>query len=135
MLLVAAMVLLLPLHFWWRRRGKPSRPRPIPVSAESLEPPLARWADAGEYRAVASVSAIRLRAAVAERVAAAHAGLDTERVLAALAAAHPEWPLDEIGDLLRALDDARFGSRPAADVLELSHSTLELRERLRRAAA
>jgi hypothetical protein len=135
MLLVAAMVLLLPLHFWWRRRGKPSRPRPIAVSAESLEPPLARWADAGEYRAVASVSAIRLRAAVAERVAAAHAGLDTERVLAALAAAHPEWPLDEIGDLLRALDDARFGSRPAADVLELSHSTLELRERLRRAAA
>lgn len=135
LLWAVALTLLVPLHLWWRRRGKPTRTRPPTIRAEALEPPLARWADAGEYRAVASVSAARLRAAVAERVAAAHPGLDTERVLAELAAARPEWPLDQLGDLLRALDDARFGLIPSPDVLELSQSTVELRDRLLRAAA
>ncbi len=130
-----ALVLLLPAHIWWRRRGKPTRAQPPTIRPEALEPPLARWADAGEYRAVAGVSANRLRAALSERVAAAHSGLDTERVLAELAAARPEWPLEELGDLLRALDDARFGVTPAPDALELSRSTIELRDRLLRAAA
>ncbi|HEU4681582.1 MAG TPA: hypothetical protein VFS51_07550, partial [Gemmatimonadales bacterium] len=112
-----------------------TRPQPLAVSADALEPPLSRWADAGEYRAVVGVSAARLRAAVAERVAAAHPGLDTERVLAELAAARPEWPLEELGDLLRALDDARFGHTPFPDALELSRSTIQLRDRLLRTAA
>lgn len=131
----AALIVLLPVHLWWRRTGKPSRPQQLPIRPEALDPPLARWADAGEYRAVAGVSAVRLRAAVAERVAAAHPGLDTERLLAELAAARPEWPLEELSELLRALDDARFGATPARDALALSHSTLELRDRLLRAAA
>jgi hypothetical protein len=131
----AALALLLPAHIWWRRRGKPTRARPLAIRNDALEPPLARWADAGEYRAVASVSTTRLRAALAERVAAAHSGLDTERVLAELAAARPEWPLEELGELLRALDEARFGTTPAPEVLELSRSTSELRDRLLRAAA
>jgi hypothetical protein len=131
----AALVLLLPIHLWWRRRGKPTRAQPPAILAGAFEPPLSRWADAGEYRAVASVSAAQLRAALAERVAAAHPGLDTERVLAELAAARPDWPLEELGALLRALDDARFGLTPSPDALELSQSTLELRDRLLRAAA
>jgi hypothetical protein len=135
MLWAATLALLLPLHFWWRRRGKPIRAQRAVVRADALEPPLSRWADAGEYRAVAGVSAARLRTAVAERVAAAHPGLDTERVLAELAAARPEWPLEELGDLLRALDDARFGDTAFPDALELSRSTIELRDRLLRAAA
>jgi hypothetical protein len=130
---VAAAVLLLPLHVWWRRRGKPVRASvSIP---EPPEPPLARWADAGEYRAVANISAGRLRAAVAQRVSAAHPGLDTERLLAELAASRPNWPLQELGDLLRALDDARFGLTASPDALGLSRSTLELRDRLLREAA
>jgi len=132
---VVALVLLLPVHLWWRRRGRPTRAQPPAVRADSLEPPLARWADAGEYRAVASVSTARLRAVLAERVAAAHPGLDTERVLAELAAARPEWPLEELGDLLRALDDARFGHTASPDALELSRSTIQLRDRLARTAA
>jgi hypothetical protein len=130
-----ALALLLPVHLWWRRRGKPTRVQPSVIDADTLEPQLSRWADAGEYRAVASVSAARLRAAVAERVAAAHPALDTERVLAELAAARPEWPLEELGDLLRALDDARFGHTPSLDALELSRSTIRLRDRLLRTAA
>jgi hypothetical protein len=131
----AALALLLPAHLWWRRRGKPGRALQPTIRPDAFEPPLGRWADAGEYRAVASVSAVRLRAAVAERVAAAHPGLDTERVLAELAAARPEWPLEELGELLRALDDVRFGHSPAPGALELSRSTDDLRDRLLRAAA
>ena len=128
-----AIAALLPLHLWWRRRGKPV---PFVASRPELpEPPLARWADDGEYRAVANVAAIRLRTALAQRVAAAHPGLDTERLLAHLAAARPDWPLEELGDLLRALDDARFGQTGSPEALELSQSTLAMRDRLLREAA
>jgi hypothetical protein len=130
-----ALILLLPVHLWWRRRGKPMRAQPPVIPPDALEPPLHRWADAGEYRAVAGISALRLRTALAQRVTAAHPGLDTERVLAEVAAARPQWPLDELGDVLRALDDARFGVSPSPDVLELSRSTLELRDRLLKSAA
>jgi hypothetical protein len=128
-----ALVLLLPLHLWWRRRGKPLPPAPV-VSAIA-DPPLARWADAGEYRAVANVAAIRLRTAVARQVAAAHTGLDTERFLSELAAVRPEWPLEELGELLRALDDVRFGTAGSPEVMELSQSTFTLQDRLLREAA
>jgi hypothetical protein len=123
-----SLALLLPLHLWWRRRGKPI-PAVEPATAVP-DPPLNRWADAGEYRALANISAIRLRSAVANRVAAAHPGLDTERLLSELAAVRPEWPLAELGEILRGLDEARFGVAPAADSLELSRSSLALRKRL-----
>jgi hypothetical protein len=135
LLWLGGVALLLPLHLWWRRRGKPVRAAPPALRPDALEPSLPRWADAGEYRAVANVAVVRLRAALAERVPAAHQGLDTERVLAELAAARPEWPLDELGDLLRALDDVRFGVAPSAVALGLSRSTMELRDRLLRDAA
>jgi hypothetical protein len=124
---------LLPLHLWWRWRGKPSPV--VPIQPELPEPPLARWADDGEYRAVANVAAIRLRTALAQRVAAAHPALDTERLLAQLAAVRPDWPLNELGDLLRALDDARFGETGTPEALELSQSTMVMRDRLLREAA
>jgi hypothetical protein len=127
------LALLLPLHLWWRRRGKPVR---VALSFPTFpEPPLDRWADDGEYRAVANVAAFRLRAALAERVAAAHQSLDTERVLAELKAARPDWPLEELSYLLRALDGARFGHVTAPEVMILLRSSLELRDRLLREAA
>lgn len=50
-LLVLALVLLLPLHWGWRRRG----PVPPPVRERRAAPPgvavLTAWADAGEFRA------------------------------------------------------------------------------------
>jgi hypothetical protein len=127
------LLALLPLHIWWRRRGKPVPM--VPTRPELPDPPLARWADDGEYRAVANVAAIRLRTALAQRVAAAHPALDTERLLAELAAARPDWPLNELGELLRALDDARFGVTGTPEALELSQSTLVMRDRLLREAA
>jgi hypothetical protein len=125
---VISLALLLPLHLWWRRRGKPTRAAAL--VAPAADPPLDRWADAGEYRAVANISAVRLRSAVAQRVAAAHPGLDTERLLSDLAAVRPDWPLAELGDILRGLDEARFGVAPASDALALSRSSLAMRARL-----
>jgi hypothetical protein len=125
---VISLALLLPLHLWWRRRGK-STQAPAP-NHPVAEPPLDRWADDGEYRAVANISAVRLRSAVAQRVAAAHPGLDTERLLSDLAAVRPDWPLAELGDILRGLDEARFGIAPASDALALSRSSVAMRARL-----
>lgn len=135
LLWLTAVALLLPLHLWWRRRGKPTRGATLVLRPDALEPPLARWADAGEYRAVANVAAARLRAAVEQRVTSAHPGLDTERVLAEIAAARPEWPLEELSELLRALDNVRFGLVPSSEVMRLSRSTIEMRDRLLRNAA
>jgi len=132
---LASLALLLPVHLWWRRRGKPARTATPAGRPDGLDFPLARWADAGEYRAVANVAAGRLRAAVEQRVASAHSGLDTERVLAEIAAARPLWPLKELNDLLRGLDDVRFGLVPSSEVLSLSRSTMEMRDRLLRDAA
>jgi len=132
---LASLALLLPVHLWWRRRGKPARTATPAGRPDGLDFPLARWADAGEYRAVANVAAARLRAAVEQRVASAHSGLDTERVLAEIAAARPLWPLKELNDLLRGLDDVRFGLVPSSEVLSLSRSTMEMRDRLLRDAA
>ena len=135
LLWLTSVVLLLPLHLWWRRRGKPTRGAPVTIPPEALQPPLARWADAGEQRAVAHLATAQLRAALAERVPAAHTGLDTERVLAELAAARPTWPLEELGALLRSLDDVRFGAVTSLEALKLSRSSMALRDRLLREAA
>lgn len=135
LLWLLAAVLLLPLHLWWRRRGKPVRTAPAALRPDTLDVPLARWADAGEYRAVANVAAARLRGAVEQRVASAHSGLDTERVLAEIAAARPQWPLQELSELLRGLDDVRFGVVPSSEALSLSRATIEMRDRLLRDAA
>jgi hypothetical protein len=130
-----SVVLLLPLHLWWRRRGKPTRTAAPTPRPDALEAPLSRWADAGEHRAVASLATAQLRAALADRLPAAHMGLDTERVLAEVAAARPEWPLEDFGTVLRSLDDVRFGAAPSGQALDLSRSSMALRERLLRDAA
>lgn len=127
-LLAAAALLLAPVHWWWRRRGHP-RPRPsLPLPGPD-EAPLDGWADAGETRAVASVATARLRGLIAARMPAAHTGLDTEAVLQAIAG-RADWPLAELGDVLRSLDEARFGHTPFPDAIGLARWVDELAPRL-----
>lgn len=50
-----ALLLVLPVHWWWRRTG-PTAPRPRPASRPPVLPPremLEAWAAAGELRAAA----------------------------------------------------------------------------------
>jgi hypothetical protein len=132
-LLAAAALLLAPLHWWWRRRGHP-RPRPALPAPGPDNAPLDRWVDAGETRAVASVASARLRALIAARMPAAHAGLDTESVLQ-IVATRADWPLGELGDVLRSLDEARFGHTAFPDAIGLARWVEELAPRLVQEAA
>jgi hypothetical protein len=125
---------LAPLHWWWRRREKGRQVFALPPAGGG-EPPLERWADAGESRAVAAAATARIRWAIAERLPAAHVGLDTEDLLRVVRAAGPAWPLGELGDLLRSLDEARFGERTFPDALGLARWAGEVEPRLIREAA
>jgi len=132
-LLLVAVLLLAPLHWWWRRRGRPT-PRPALTLLRAAAPPLDRWSDAGESRAVAAIAARRLRSAIAARMPAAHTGLDTEDLLE-IAARRGDWPLAELTNLLRALDEARFGHAAVADAVGLARRAEELAPRLAPEAA
>jgi hypothetical protein len=94
-----------------------------------VRPPLDRWSDAGETRAVASVATRQLRAYIAAREPAAHVGLDTDDLLRAVAG-RTDWPLPELGDLLRSLDEARFGQGAFPDAVGLARWADELTPRL-----
>jgi hypothetical protein len=134
LLWLIAAVLLAPLHRWWRRRGKERKVFILPPPRGG-EPPLERWADAGESRAVAAAATVRLRWAIAEALPPAHVGLDTEDLLRVMRAARPVWPLGELADVLGSLDEARFGERTFPDALGLARWAGELEPRLVREAA
>lgn len=121
-------LLLAPLHWWWRRRGRPTTTAPAATGGPRL--PIDRWSDAGESRAVAAAAAGRLRGLLAARIPSAHPGLDTESAIAEVRGARPDWPVDELGELLRALDRVRFGQAAGPDALALARRAGQLEPRL-----
>ncbi len=135
LLLILAIALLAPIHWWWRRRGHPVRKPTATKTAGPVKPPLERWADAGESRAVAAAATSRLRTALAVRLPGALPSLDTEAVLAHVAEQRPDWPSAELADVLRALDAARFGSGALPDAIGLARWAAELEPRLAQEAA
>jgi hypothetical protein len=60
----------------------------------------------------------------------AHTGLDLERCLAVIAELRPAWPQEEISNLLRALDMARFAPLATAEPGELYTRAMALGARL-----
>ncbi|HET8622833.1 MAG TPA: hypothetical protein VFM14_04675 [Gemmatimonadales bacterium] len=102
--LAVAVVLLLPLHWWWRRRG-PGMAVAAPELA-AADPPVGRWAEAGEGRVVLDAAVERLRAAI-----------ETRRGDAALA---------EANSLLDSLETARFADEPVPDAVELYNRAARL---------
>ena len=61
--------------------------------------------------------------------------LDTDSVLAKVAEKRPDWPLSELAEILRGLDDARFGNGTLPDAMGLARWAAELEPRLQREAA
>ncbi|HYL29810.1 MAG TPA: hypothetical protein VEU27_07815 [Gemmatimonadales bacterium] len=124
-----AALVLVPVHLWWRRRGR--APAVAPVGpAGSPELPVVRWAEAGEPRAVVGATVERLRDLIAGQIPDARPDLDTDALLAVVAGARPDWPVAELGDLLRALDEARFAHGPGIDALGMHQWAGELEGRL-----
>jgi hypothetical protein len=125
--LLAAAALLAPLHWWWRRRGA------VPVAAAAAatpRPPLARWADAGEGRAALAAAAAELRVAIARGAPVATPALETEECIRSVRESRPDWPVDDLAALLRALDAARFQPGARADAAALVADTGRMARRL-----
>jgi hypothetical protein len=118
-LMVAAV-----LGLWLARRRRPPRATAaVPAAPAPPELPLMRWLGAGERRAVATIAAHRLRAAVAEVVPAAAVTSDVETWATAVTEARPSWPVDELADVMRALERARFAPLAGDDLVELVDRT------------
>jgi len=131
MLLLSAL-LLIPVHLLWRRRGKAlarAPARPVPGL------PLERWADAGEVRVVLAAATAALRDAIARAVPEATPAVDVPQALAAVRAARPDWPHDEIADVLGALEEARFTPEAFPDAAGLATWAQNLAAQLTKAAA
>ena len=128
-LLGLALLVVVPAQLWWRRRGRPTTLAPV-GPAHLAEVPVERWAEAGEPRAVIGAAVARLREVIAARAPEAQAELETDACLAVLAEIRPAWPLVELGELLHALDEARFAHGPDVDALGMHRWAIELVGRL-----
>ena len=130
-----AVFLLLPLHWWWNRRGKRPDVGTSPPEKGTPEDLVRRWADAGERRTVAGVASLRLREVIAHAIPSAHPALDTASVLAEITRHHPAWPMDELRATLEALDGLRFAPSRADNAFELYQRSLQLAEQIKGQAA
>jgi hypothetical protein len=72
---------------------------------------------------------------VEARLPGALTSLDTEAVLDHVARQRPDWPVAELGLVLRGLDQARFGIGTLPDALQLARRAADLEPRLSREAA
>jgi hypothetical protein len=125
-------VVFAPVAWWWRRRGKPVVPtRPDYGVAPA---PIAEWAEAGELRAVAAVAARGLRATIGAQVRGMPPGVVTARLIRVVAEQRPGWPVDDITELLKALEAAQYAAVGPAEVARLADQASVLRRRLEGAA-
>ena len=124
---LAAGLVLLPLRHLWRRRGAPI---PVPDSGPAVAAPVARWAAAGESKAVAAVATATLRAAIAARVPEAHLALGAKDCLAVVSRARPEWPHAELERTLAALEAACFAPVTAGEAMALHGRAVALARRI-----
>jgi len=106
LLLLCATLVLIPAHYWWRKRGRPISPPSGGTTPSLPELPLDAWMAAGEPRAVLAAAAARLRTA---------------------AATHPS---PEATELLDMLNDALFGPGDASAVLPKATEAVALATRL-----
>lgn len=113
--------------WWWRRRKPREEPAASDTRVEALPPAASR---VGDPRLDAARLAARLRAVIAAREEAAHPRLTDAECLAVLSERRPEWPLDELRQLLRRLETARFAPLVSHDATALVEESMALEARL-----
>jgi hypothetical protein len=77
----------------------------------------------------------RLRDAIAAALPEASPEIDTETCLALVEQRRPTWPGAELGELLRAMDKARFAHLPDVDAVGMYRSASDLGRRITGAPA
>lgn len=101
LLVVLATLVLIPVHYWWRKRGKPAAPVAVAPTAEPGPKDIAAWVEAGELHAAAEAYA---------------------RLLGARAsAADPS-----VQALVTRLHEARFGALGQPELLTLCRDAARL---------
>ena len=129
---VAALLLgglvLAPVSWWWRRRGKPVLP--TRTGPEVVPIPLAEWAEAGESRAVAAVAARGLRTAIGAQLRGMPPGVVTARLIRVVAEQRPGWPVEDITRLLEALEAAQYAATAPVEIAGLAERASALGHRL-----
>ncbi len=114
------------------RRRRRRRPAWKAAVAKRAELPLAAWLKAGELKAVVTVITDSVRNRIEHLVPEASRQLSTDECLAVVVAAEPDWPHRELGEVLRALDRARFAPAVPADLMVLAERAERLVVSLRR---
>lgn len=122
LLLGIAALIMGPAWWLWLRRGRAGPSRAAP---RAPDPPLERWIEAGERRAVLAAATGAVRDAVAKRIPDAHTGLETEACIAALTDTDAMRDSAIIASLLRDLDEARFAPEGSDAVVELFRRATE----------
>ena len=107
-----------------------ARPPHDGSSAAPDDPPLADWIAAGELRAVAAVTADKLRTHIANVVPQAGRHLAAQECLAVLDRERPDWPLRDLQSVIASLDRTRFAPAVGEDVRTLVDDTRALLEQL-----
>lgn len=118
--LILAGAVLIVVGVWgvYRRRA---RPRPVwSAGGGTVAVPVARWVAAGESRAAAALTMDGMRTRIAELVPEANRSLSAEECLQQLEALRPEWPLQELGEVVQALERASFAPAVGGDPLALA---------------
>jgi hypothetical protein len=127
LLLLLSTLVLVPLHIWWRRRGKVA---PLASPSRAAPLPLARWNDLGESRVVLAAATATLRAALARGAPGSANQPDSASVMTAVERERPDWPAAEIREMLASLDEARFMPAAFPDAGRLADETIALASRL-----
>lgn len=129
-ILGAAFILFLPFAWWWRRRRPPAAGTPSAAGA-SVPIPVQVWTEEGEPRAVAAAAAQVLREALGSALPGAQPGLVTARLLSQAEARRPPLPMDDLTEVLTALDAVAFGPADAAEIESLAMRATALSGRIR----
>ncbi len=123
---------LLAAGVWAYLRRRPHKPPPPPApEASGAEPPLERWAAAGEVRAAATVAYHKLRGEIEKLEPRVRGAADPAAMLEQLKQLRPGWPHEEISELMRELNRTRFAPAVASDALALDEQVAELCRALR----
>jgi hypothetical protein len=130
--LLGALLIFAPLAAWWLRTGPPMPALHPPT--DRLLPPLAEWGEAGEARAVAAVAARSLRGVILGQLPGIPQGLVASRLIRVVEEQRPNWPADEIGVVLRALEAVQYSAATPVEILALAQRAGALRQRLEPAA-